>query len=98
MAARAKESERGEGMKRTIYIFTRRGSGDCYAARVQDLGVTASCTSSPVKAAQRVAMKVKLGLKDVTGLIFEHHGITMKSIQEDSFGVGQYKAEWEEAA
>jgi hypothetical protein len=82
----------------TIYIFTRRGSGDCYIARAQGLGITASCTSSPIQAAERCAMKVRLGRKDVTGLLFEDQDITINEIVSGAFGVAQYKAEWKEAA
>lgn len=83
-------------MTSTIIIFTRRGSGDCYVARAE--GMTASCTSSPRQAAERLALKLKLRRKDVCALKFEEHGITLKQITEGEFGACQYKASWESAA
>jgi hypothetical protein len=82
-------------MRQVVFIFTRRGSGDCFVAR--GAGITASSTSSPQGAAERVALKIKLGRKDVCGLSIEDHGIVLEPITEGEFGVGQYKASWEES-
>ena len=77
---------------RKIVITTRRGSGDCYVARAVGLAVTASSTSDPLTAVQRVALKVKLWRRpgDVTSLKFERYGITIKCVSAST-----YHATWE---
>jgi hypothetical protein len=81
-----------------VVIFTRRGSGDCYVAKAQGLGVTASCTDSPARAAERCALKVKTGRKDVVGLTIETEGIELRCETAGDFGACTFSARWEGAA
>jgi hypothetical protein len=78
-------------MTRSCVINVRPGSCDSYVARIVSLGIIASSTSSPESAAQRVALKYALGLKDVCSLVFEDHGITLKPVTRYT-----YIAEWQE--
>lgn len=80
-------------IKVMITIGVRRSSGDSYVAYTPQLRLSASSTSDAMFAVERVALKAKLKLKDVTGLYFEQFGITIKPITSTTF-----LAEWEEEA
>ena len=84
------------GTLRTVFIFTRMGSGGCSVARVQGMGITACSTMSPTEAAERAAIKAKTGKKDACGQRADKHGIILTCITAGSFNVGSYKAEWQE--
>ena len=78
---------------RKVVITTRRGSGDCYVARAVGLNVTASSTSDPLSAAQRVALKLFLGRSGgcVDSLSFDRRAIKVKLL-----AASRYQATWEE--
>jgi hypothetical protein len=82
-------------MTRTIFIHTRPSNGG-YTARAQGLGITASSTMDPRFAAERVAIKVKTGKKQVEGLEAKDFGILVISVTTGLFGANSYRAEWQE--
>lgn len=78
---------------RTKVLIQVREYGGSYIARAIGRGVTASTTGNKEWAIERVALKVKLGVKNAEGMQAKDHGITIDSVTSSL-----YHASWEEGS